>query len=924
MISHELDYLKYIIYDAFGQRCSEIVELILLYGNKLSMNEIINLSNYDFSMIRNIILCLLIHNILDFRIIYNKTIECTHNTTTPDDEKINYINIEDEKKKKDYNKNTDNILFKSDDETEGEKKTNTNIPIGTEIHLLSDLENYKYIKGCKCSSCICKIKRVEYYVIIRNIYILIRYSSMLYYIHPTCIKGVDTHPSEYLNNNTSPSNSMTTSTIGNSITNPPGTSTNSNSIKNIATSYNMPKCVNYNFFTTNIINDTACIYNNDMAKGGSDYNITYLPDKYRSSSYIEDEEMNKNDLINFIEKVILIRIIKNGRVTLDECLKNIKLDEYVEVCKKDISNITKNKLRLIFIQLLKKNIIKKCKQFNEHICDNKSKSPENNITFNTSLNYIDTNFEHTDRQILYTSHKHINNPNNMDTPFLNCSTKNDLSIQTPINTQTNEYNNYGNNQNAEKKRNHYTSCVGKIENDLMDSSDFPNNLTIINSINEYEKKQIQNSPKKKSKINRNPTTFPYNETEWEHNYFDPNFRNTDQNEYRTNIDEIDENQNLNSSNKTRDRSYGQYGIKKEMPQSNIIDYLDNPYTYFQVNSEVLTHLYLKQECFNFISYYYNMNDIAKCILFFLLNNVQLNYSDDENKFNDTVSYSTYEHIEKYVHSKLTSKKINIDKNMILQNLNILIKYPDQLISVRYNDIITYAVDFKNIKLIYQKKITTNMIENMNGLDALRIWNFLIYTPDQKYNDEIISENVLIPLNDIRKKLYNLLYSGYIKCHECNNNNATKTYIKHSLSFSSNLYYTNNQVNENLFTVAKNIFIRRNFENNEINTLHNKSNICLTEFDQIGDTDFSNNQNCNTLENDIKSNSENLINMRSNIFDPTINSSEFSDPHPNNTTTNRNINQKKKKNITLTDREYAVDYLEISLINIDKLIFIFNS
>ncbi|KEG02387.1 conserved Plasmodium protein, unknown function [Plasmodium vinckei vinckei] len=915
MISHELDYLKYIIYDAFGQRCSEIVELILLYGNKLSMNEIINLSNYDFSMIRNIILCLLIHNILDFRIIYNKTIECTHNSTTQDNEKINYINIESEKKKE-YNKNTDNILFNSDNETEADKKTTTNVPIDTEIHFLSDLENYKYIKGCKCSSCICKIKRVEYYVIIRNIYILIRYSSMLYYIHPTCIKGVDTHSSEHLNNNTSPSNNITTSTVSNSITNPPTISTNSNPIKNIPTSYNMPKCVNYNFFTTNIIADTACIYNNDMTKVESDYNINYLSDKYRNSSYIEDEEVNKNYLTNFIEKVILIRIIKNGRVTLDDCLKNIKLDEYVEVCKKDISNISKNKLRLIFIQLLKKNIIKKCKQFNEHICDNKTKSPENNITFNTSLNYIDTNYELTDKQISYTSHKYINNPNNIDEqPFLNFSKKNGINTQTPINTQVNEYNNYEQNQNVEKKRNHYTSCVGQIENDLIDSSDFTNNINIINSVNEYEKKQIQNSPNKKSKTNRNHNILSYNETEWQHNYIDSNFKNNNnnnnnnnnknnQNEYRTNIDE-----------KTNLIASDQYRIKKEVTQNNIIEHLDNPYTYFQVNSEVLTSLYLKQECFNFISYYYNMNDIAKCILFFLLNNIQLNYSEDENKFNDTVSYSTYEHIEKYVHSKLKSKKINIDKNMILQNLNILIKYPDQLITVRYNDIITYAVDFNNIKFIYQKKITTNMIENMNGLDALRIWNFLIYTPDHKYNDEIISENVLIPLNDIRKKLYNLLYSGYIKCHECNNNNTTKTYIKHSLSFSSNLYYTNNQVNENLFTVAKNIFVRRNFENNEINTLHNKSNICLTEFDQIIDTDFSHNQNSNTLENDTKLNSKNLID---------ITSSEFSDTHPNNTTTNRNINQNKKKNITLTDREYAVDYLEISLINIDKLIFIFNS
>lgn len=183
--------------------------------------------------------------------------------------------------------------------------------------------------------------------------------------------------------------------------------------------------------------------------------------------------------------------------------------------------------------------------------------------------------------------------------------------------------------------------------------------------------------------------------------------------------------------------------------------------------------------------------------------------------------------------------------------------------------------------------------------------------------------VLIPLNDIRKKLYNLLYTGYIKCHECNNNNNTKTYIKHSLSFSTNIDYTNNQVNENLFIVAKNIFVRKNFENNEINTLHNKSNICLSEYEQIIDTDFTINKNNNILQQTVKSNSENPININSNLYEPFTTSSPPPTNHPNNNSINRNIN-KKKKIITLTDREYAVDYLEISLINIDKLIFIFNS
>lgn len=132
------------------------------------------------------------------------------------------------------------------------------------------------------------------------------------------------------------------------------------------------------------------------------------------------------------------------------------------------------------------------------------------------------------------------------------------------------------------------------------------------------------------------------------------------------------------------------------------------------------------------------------------------------------------------------------------------------------------------------------------------------------------------------------------------------------------------MNENLFIVAKNIFVRKNFENNEINTLHNKSNICLSGYEQIIDTDFTFNQNNNIPEQTAKSNSENSNNISSNLYEPFATSSNPPDNHPNNNTTNRNVNKKKKKIITLTDREYAVDYLEISLINIDKLIFIFNS
>ncbi|SBT00905.1 conserved Plasmodium protein, unknown function [Plasmodium ovale curtisi] len=189
---------------------------------------------------------------------------------------------------------------------------------------------------------------------------------------------------------------------------------------------------------------------------------------------------------------------------------------------------------------------------------------------------------------------------------------------------------------------------------------------------------------------------------------------------------------------------------------------------------------------------------------------------------------------------------------------------------------------------------------MNDIESLRIWNFLISFPDEKLNDELISENVLIPLSDVRKKLYNLLYYGFIKCHECNTTCNNKNYFKHCLFFSTNYNYSFNKIKEYLFTIAKNIFIRKFYENNEINTLHNKSTICV--YDNTG-IDYDNfftkdNINCSIFnENNTNGGNINYNNLFGNM---------------------------EKHTITLTDREYAVDYLEISLIHLDKLIFIFNS
>ncbi|CRG96508.1 conserved Plasmodium protein, unknown function [Plasmodium gallinaceum] len=806
MINSELEYLKYIISDIFGYSCSEIVELILIYGNKLTINEIINLSNYEFNIVRNIILCLLIHNILDVNIIYNKSDECNH--VSVDDKNVN-LSFEQKNNENFFNKNT-------------EKNREMNL---NEINLLPDNENYKYMKGCKCAFCICKIKRVEYFVIIKNIYILVRYSSIFYYMHPTCINKRNETTIENVNN------------------------TN----------------IEYNFF---------------YSDNTFDDNMNYLDGK-------DEQVLEKDDTINFIEKIILIRIIKSGRITIDNCLKDLKHDDYVEVCKKKIPNISRKKLRLIFLQLLKKKFIKKCKYFNEHICENNKEQNENLLIYDNSINYININYNKTlDDNLVKDLNDTENNFNN-------------------INNNNNKINNNSNSNSCDN--NNYNIIDNNIDNILFyqqmdnDNDTKKNNLPNINEQNN----DMKINSKKSKKIHKETSSVLSNKKKRKTNVSENNVKKVNIYQYENNIDEIltindessnkNENKNIvhNNNNNNTSKKYKEklldkdiiltmnkknensnkvnysnddtsYFLNKEDMQNNLLEYLDNPYTYFQANSEVLSLLYLKQECFNFITNYYNLNEITKCILFYLLKNVQLNYSMDNNNYNVSSSFSSFENIEKYVIEKLKKKKIFIDKNTVLQNLNMLIKYPDNLIKTQCNEVISYASDFSNIKTIYRNKIISNIIENMIGLDALRIWNFLISTSDEKSNDEIISENVLIPLNDVRKKLYNLLYHGFIKCHECNNSNNNKTYIKHSLSFSTNIYYTSNKIKENLFTVAKNIYIRKFYENNEINTLHNKLNICVSDKDN------------------------------------------------------------NKKANSLTSREYAVDYLEISLINVDKFIFIFNA
>ncbi|ANQ08201.1 Uncharacterized protein PCOAH_00027940 [Plasmodium coatneyi] len=987
MISNELHYLKYIVGDIFGQCCSEIVELILLYGNKLTINEIINLSNYEFSIVRNILLCLLIHNIVDIRIIYGKTNECNHESSdgkrvgllpderdehcgkTPVEEAIEVVKGD---QLGEVAVGTEEVVPPNDsptgdtdeDDVMAERPSKTNLR--EEMHFLTSHGRYKYMKGCSCASCICKIKRVEYWVVVNNIYALLRYSSIFYYMHPTRVKSGSTDDvAEY-------HHVCGTAPAVDSI---PAAAGGKNKGKNVTTQNDgvfpppgMNSILSYNFFTSDMIHDN-------------------------SSSIVQEEEDNscdgespQRDIIHFIEKVILLRVIKNGRITIDACVKNLKQDDYVEVCKKEIPNIKKKKLKLIFLQLLKKKYIKKCKYFNEHTCENDTSGNEPTSKYDQSINYINAGVDPPGYANNYASVYHPNRNNhvgmnkveanaqrtnpafhgkdkthtdhtahpnhqqlNRTTSLLNSTeldrnnqhsnesfnSSSDSFLFAPVdnvnsmsayNPATNAFPNDGKKHGAKitrdvpgmvdhSKRRKTTenepggnqNCRNFSNNDLFDGNLFSirgemnrnsDPLSSSSYLNEDNNSVISSAypggggssyPGSNSYLAAGGSSYPRSGTSFDRS----NVMNVHATDRKNDAPMSAENQHdyFNHRENTTDR----YTNEDNM-QNNLLQHLDNRFTYFQANNEVLTVLYLKQECFNFITHYYNFNEVEKGIFFFLLKNVQLTYSVEENNYKHTPSFCTFENVEKYVIANFKKKNIYMDRNVVLQNLNNLIKNPDQLVKTQCNEMITYAADFCNIKNIYKKKITTNIIENMNGSGALRIWNFLIATPEEKINDEVISENVLIPLNDVRKKLYNLLYHGYIKCHECNNSNVNKTYIKHSLSFSTNVYYTTNKIKENLFTIAKNIYIRKLHENNEINTLHNKSNMCANEVGKDPPAELRTVQGAPSGQN----------------------------VSTNQTSNTANRSNQNKKKISLTSREYAVDYLEISLINLDKLIFIFNS
>ncbi|EUD67302.1 hypothetical protein C922_02452 [Plasmodium inui San Antonio 1] len=1012
MISNELHYLKYIVGDIFGQCCSEIVELILLYGNKLTINEIINLSNYEFSIVRNILLCLLIHNIVDIRIIYDKSHECSHapsdgktvpllpdergerRARAPVEETIKVVQelgatapievvkgdqageaidaAEEEEGGPPQNGPPTGYADDEEEDNEGddteeddalaERRSKRNLR--EEMHFLTYHGSYKYMKGCSCASCICKIRRVEYWVVVNNIYSLVRYSSIFYYMHQTRVKSGSTDDlPEY-------SPFCGTSPAVDSI---PTAAAGKNKGKNVTTpndallpSAGMHSIMSYNFFTSDRIHD------------------------YSSSTLQEEEDNNaeevssKRDIIHFIEKVILLRVIKNGRITIDACVKNLEQDDYVEVCKKEIPNIKKKKLKLIFLQLLKRKYIKKCKYFNEHACENDTTDKDLTRKYDQSINYINGSVDPAPYADNYDAVYHPNGSNHVGTnkveanvqktnpaSYGKAKTRTDHTVH-PNHEEINRTSSLlnpteldRNNQHSKESlngsndsflfapadnvnsMNGYNPATNAFQNDskkhgakitrgvlsLVDNAkrrkttenesggnhncrNFTNNDTFDGNIfsiigerdrtsdplgssshlNEDNNSVISSAypggtsyPGSSSYLRGEGSHYPGSDTPFDRSNM-MNVQETDRKNH-TEISSENQYEYFNPNKNTSDRD-----TNKDNMQSDLLDYLDNRFTYFQANNEVLTILYLKQECFNFITHYYNFNEVEKGIFFFLLKNVQLSYSVEENNYKYTPSFCTFENVQKYVITNFKKKNIYMDRNVVLENLNNLIKYPDELVRTECNEMITYAADFSNIKNIYKKKITTNIIENMNGSGALRIWNFLISTPEQKVNDEVISENVLIPLNDVRKKLYNLLYHGYIKCHECNNSNVNKTYIKHSLSFSTNVYYTSNKIKENLFTIAKNIYIRKLHENNEINTLHNKSNICANEVGKDPPPELRTGQGTPSGQNVFTNQSSN----------------KASRSHQN------------KKEISLTSREYAVDYLEISLINLDKLIFIFNS
>ncbi|VWU48490.1 conserved protein, unknown function [Hepatocystis sp. ex Piliocolobus tephrosceles] len=957
MLKNELDYLKFIICDIFGNCCSEIVEIILLYGNKLTINEIINLSNYEFRIVRNVLLCLLIHNVVDTRIVYNKLDECTHikldcikknsNNSISNNNNLKNTSLFDDEEEKQQN-GDDVDLFHTNKQKNGGngknvKKTKkreiekvaanvdtdiTDIQNQTDmlhsndnIQLLLEKESNKYMKGCRCDFCTCKIKRVEYFVIIINIYTLIRYSSILYYIHPTGIKekneNKNQNNNQYQNINTVNNKyssfnniSMMNSRYGTNKATSVGTTMGINS-----------HSVNYNFFHSdigyeerydtsneNITDDSETLGNvSTSCSNNGMYNNMNEENEYLYAKECADLE-KKQEIIQFIEKVLLIRIIKNGRITIENCIKNIKCDDYIEVCKTLIPNMSAKKLKLIFIQMIKKKYIKKCKYFNEHICENDKGGNAKQAIYNNLINYINLNVEdsYRDNNVVGIHEKYSSNKiyGNIEIHNENCVDNGTfLNSNNNIHTINNQYSNdileetQNSNIRSSKRKKTNTSNIKKtkkkgIVNDNISFGKYNYEIGMTNTTNE-----LGNTKKNSFRKNQ--------EVRHIHNYSQPN----------------NSKQNLKN---------------KDTLQNNLLEYLDNPFTYFQANNEMLTQLYFKQEIFHFICNYYTLNETSKCIYFFLLTNVHLYYVEGEHKCNGTVSYSPFDAIQKYVIFKLKKKNIHINKNIVLQNLNKLMKCPDQIIiHSQCDDIITYAANFTNIKEIYKNKIVCNIIEHMNGSDGLRIWSFLIATPDEKLNDEMISENVLIPLNNVRKTLYNLLYHGYIKSHECNNsfnnnnvNDSNKQYIKHSLSFSTNIFYTHNKIKEILFSIAKNIFIRKFYENNQINVLHNKLNICIKKDNnkKVNENGILINSTSNVNNSNI-SNSDMITGQVNNIYNNSEHNSSSGNSNYNihsNINNIDNLNNEKKKKNSLIAREYAVDYLEISLINLDKLIFTFNS
>ncbi|KYN96794.1 hypothetical protein PRSY57_1144200 [Plasmodium reichenowi] len=953
MIKNELDYLKYIICDMFGSCCSDIIEIILLYGNKLSIYELINLSSYEFNVVRNVLLCLLIHNIVDVNIIYSKSIECNH--LSPE-ETIGVINVDDNNKISQDNHNEMNqhsnnkipqhsnnkIPQHSDNKIkylfkDGIKKKNiiSHHKHNEEIKTIPDIQNeemqsfnflcnsknYEYMKRCKCDSCICKIRRVEYFVIIKNIYVLVRYPSILYYIHPTCIikdkKSI-----------TSLNNFSTTSS-------------------DLQLDMNT-----YNFFNTEMIDEFEDLINwyddkngdimkNNNNNNNNHNNNTYNDDYLHNRNQIQDDTffrnsnglVEKNETLNFIKKIILIRIIKNGRMTINKCIENLNNDDYAEVCKKDVPELNKNYLRFLFLELLKKKFIKKCKYFNEHECendkrqkydvmknevrknDNYKKMYTNNLKDNSNDIHLEQNDPIDETSLLLYKHTNknnnnndiiINKNNNNDDIIINKNNNNNDIIINKNNNNDDIINNKNNNNHdiiINKNNNNNDIIINKNNNnnDIINNNNICCNNNVTNSEKpihynpyndiypndyphttkkKYNKNIINNKKKKHTTIDEIYDNTDISKNNLKKRKIDDDIIITEQENYMpNNIDEQQKrrevikqlhNEDINIKMNKSIKTYNEYninGIYKNNHNDNLLKLIDNKYTYFQVDNDTLSIIYLKQECFNFITHFFNLNEVSKCIFYVLLTNVKFYYSQEQNDYKDTCLFLSFEYIEKCVISKLKrNKNIFVDKHMVLQNLNALIKLPDQLIQIKCNQVITYAADFHNIKNIYKKKIISSVLENMTGLEALRIWKYLLINSEEKINDELISEHVLIPLNDVRKKLYHLLYHGYIKAHEYNNSNNNKTYIKHSLSFSTDFHFTSYKVKENLFTIAKNIYIRKFLENNEINTLHNKSNICINE------------------------------------------------------TQDHN----KKKKITLTSKEYAVDYLEMALINMDKLIFIFSS